>query len=125
MDWCSNVGNRKKTLCLSSKPLRYSIISPFLNNNTCFPSSIALHTIAHSFNAAAEEMKFESNVLSIDDNDDSFFLYFKFDDDELDEGGIDDDDAEEAATSAAAAVDITIVLGDILFSNKIKGEENI
>jgi hypothetical protein len=105
--------------------LRYSIIPPFLNNNTCFPSSIALHTIAHSFNAGAE-MKFESNVLSIDDNDDSFFLYSKFDDD-LDEGGIDDelgdDDTEEAATSAA--VDITIVLGDILFSNKIKGEENI
>ena len=103
------------------------MIPPFLNNNTCFPSSIALHTIAHSFNAAAEEMKFESNVLSIDDNDDSFFLYSKFDDDDLDEGGIGDelgdDDTEEAATSAA--VDITIVLGDILFSNKIKGEENI
>jgi hypothetical protein len=105
---------------LSSKPLRYSIIPPFLNNTACFPSSIALHTIAHSFNAAAE-MKFESNVLSSDDIDVSFFLYSKFD-----EGDVDDalgDDVEDVA--AAPAPDITIVLGDILFSDRVKGEENI
>ncbi len=33
---------------------------PFLNNKTCFPSSAALHTIAHSFNAATK-FEFDSD----------------------------------------------------------------
>lgn len=45
---------------------------PFLNSKTCFPSSIALHTIAHSFNAATE-IEFDWYVLSIDGNDELFF----------------------------------------------------
>jgi hypothetical protein len=81
--------------------------------------------MAHSFNAAAAEMEGELNVLSIDDNDDSFFLYSKFDDEDFDDGDIGDTLGEDAAAEGAVVIDIDIVLGTILLSNKIKGEENI
>jgi hypothetical protein len=53
-------------------------------------------------------------------------LYSKFeDDDDLDEVDFDDALGDDDTEDADADADINIVLGDILFSDKIKGEENI
>ena len=65
---------------------------PFLNNKTCFPSSAALHTIAHSFNAATK-FGWDSGFLSAYDS----ALLTDDGDDDWDDGDAPDNDAAAAA----------------------------